>query len=567
MYMSVKTTVLGSAGLSFVLTTACAVLTFSSSAVPGWLVALAALSALAVLIAGAVFVAGPLSRLAELLPKAESGKLADNEAAAFSGEFAVLAKGLCALSACIADNARVLKEKDAAVLKEQSACTEAIAQAQEASRLAEKSRAEYLLGAATRLEQVVQRVLRSAGDLSNQMERISDGADLQKQRMIETATAMGEMNMAIADISRSSSDASVSVENAKEQADQSATIVTEAITAIGKVNEAASTLKSGMASLGEQARSIDRIINVINDIADQTNLLALNAAIEAARAGDAGRGFAVVADEVRKLAEKTMQATKEVGDSISAIQGAIHTNVEQMDLAVTRTDAAADMARKAGDSANEILRFAEDNTAKIHSIATASEEQSASSTHISRAIEETEKVATSISKGIDDSAKAVLELSDLSKELSVLVSDLKSGMSADTLMPWNSTLATGVKIVDQQHRKLVDMVNGLYAAMKSGQGHDVMEKLLDGLASYTVQHFDMEEKYFDQFKYADTASHKKAHTELKKQVVDFIGQFKSGKAGMSMDLMNFLRDWLVNHIQKTDMRYVKTFLDGGLEKA
>ena len=64
------------------------------------------------------------------------------------------------------------------------------------------------------------------------------------------------------------------------------------------------------------AEGIGRIMNVISDIADQTNLLALNAAIEAARAGDAGRGFAVVADEVRKLAEKTMTATKEVGDAI-----------------------------------------------------------------------------------------------------------------------------------------------------------------------------------------------------------------------------------------------------------
>jgi len=564
--MSVKTTLLGTAGLSSLFALTGAVMLFSGSAVPVWLAAVAALAALAVLAVALGAVIGPLSRLSELLPKAEAGTFSAKDASGFSGEFAVLAKGLHDLSACIADSAKLVAEKEAAVLTVQNAGREAIAQAQEASRLAEKSRAEYLLGAATRLEQVVQRVLRSAGDLSAQMERISEGADVQKQRMVETATAMGEMNMAIADISRSSSDASVSVENAKEQAGHSAGIVSEAITAIGKVNEAATTLKGNMASLGEQARSIDRIINVINDIADQTNLLALNAAIEAARAGDAGRGFAVVADEVRKLAEKTMQATKEVGDSISAIQSAIHTNVEQMDMAVTRTDAAADMARKAGDSAQEILRFAEDNTSKIHSIATASEEQSASSAHISRAIEETEKVATSISHGIDDSAKAVLELSDLSKELSVLVSDLKSGMSADTLMPWNSTLATGVKIVDQQHKVLVDMINGLYAAMKAGQGQDVLEKLLDGLAAYTVQHFDMEEKYFDQFKYAETATHKQAHTTLKKQVMDFIGQYKSGKAGVSMDIMNFLRDWLVNHIQKTDMRYVKTFLANGLER-
>ena len=108
------------------------------------------------------------------------------------------------------------------------------------------------------------------------------------------------------------------------------------------------TIKTDIDQLGQQAQGIGQILDVISDIADQTNLLALNAAIEAARAGEAGRGFAVVADEVRKLAEKTMDATKEVGKAISGIQDGTKrniANVEQSVKIIEKTTELADQFR------------------------------------------------------------------------------------------------------------------------------------------------------------------------------------------------------------------------------
>ncbi|WP_426415486.1 methyl-accepting chemotaxis protein [Aestuariirhabdus sp. LZHN29] len=85
-----------------------------------------------------------------------------------------------------------------------------------------------------------------------------------------------------------------------------------------------------VASLETKSNQIQQITSVISGIAEQTNLLALNAAIEAARAGEQGRGFAVVADEVRNLAQKTTEATDEIGVMIGGISSDIHRAVETM---------------------------------------------------------------------------------------------------------------------------------------------------------------------------------------------------------------------------------------------
>jgi methyl-accepting chemotaxis protein len=136
-------------------------------------------------------------------------------------------------------------------------------------------------------------------------------------------------------------------------------VVSDSVAAINTVQTQAKEMKNNLDQLGRQADQIGRIMTVIEDIADQTNLLALNAAIEAARAGDAGRGFAVVADEVRKLAEKTMNATKEVGEAIAAIQQGTQANIRGMDQSVSAIENATRLANQSGDALREILALAE----------------------------------------------------------------------------------------------------------------------------------------------------------------------------------------------------------------
>ena len=72
--------------------------------------------------------------------------------------------------------------------------------------------------------------------------------------------------------------------------------------------------------LGESSQEIGEIVELISDITEQTNVLALNAAIQAASAGEAGRGFTVVAEEVQRLAERSGEATKQIGAIVKTIQ-------------------------------------------------------------------------------------------------------------------------------------------------------------------------------------------------------------------------------------------------------
>lgn len=133
------------------------------------------------------------------------------------------------------------------------------------------------------------------------------------------------------------------------------------------------------------------------------------------------------------------------------------------------------------------------------------------------------------------------------------------------LMNWDASLSVGVSLIDTQHKKLVELVNKLYDAMKAGKSKDVLGPILDELIAYTASHFKTEEKYFDDFKYEGILAHKEEHKKLVAQVLDFQGKFKSGAASISIELMKFLQDWLVNHIKGTDKKYTKCFNDHGLK--
>ena len=122
-------------------------------------------------------------------------------------------------------------------------------------------------------------------------------------------------------------------------------------------------------------------------------------------------------------------------------------------------------------------------------------------------------------------------------------------------MEWSPVFSVKVKKFDDQHKKLVDLVNQLHDAMKAGQGNAMLGVVLQSLITYTATHFKDEEQVMQANGYPDLVRHKGEHEKLVKQVLDLQKKFQAGGSVLTMTVMSFLKDWLITHIQGEDKKY------------
>lgn len=125
------------------------------------------------------------------------------------------------------------------------------------------------------------------------------------------------------------------------------------------------------------------------------------------------------------------------------------------------------------------------------------------------------------------------------------------------LIEWNDTLSVGVTKFDNQHKNLIKIINDLNDAMRVGKGKDVMTNILNELINYTRFHFQSEEEAMEAANFPQLDDHKYEHGILTEQVMEFYREFNAGKKMITIQVMQFLKDWLNKHILGSDKLYTK----------
>ncbi|CAK0745653.1 methyl-accepting chemotaxis protein [Gammaproteobacteria bacterium] len=224
--------------------------------------------------------------------------------------------------------------------------------------------------------------------------------EINEQQAQSIATAAEETAQTSQEIARNARLAAESSETVRIAAETAMSTMHSASVGIDEMEAASNALNATVSGLALKIDEVGKIVGLINDIADQTNLLALNAAIEAARAGELGRGFTVVAEEVRKLAEKTLQATAHISNTMKEIRGQSRATQKEMEFSRAKSREWAQQIKLNQEALSGILGLAKESSDQAVTIAAAVTQQSVASEQTTQGITESAMASGRIRSGM-----------------------------------------------------------------------------------------------------------------------------------------------------------------------
>ncbi|MBI3221916.1 MAG: type IV pili methyl-accepting chemotaxis transducer N-terminal domain-containing protein [Nitrosomonadales bacterium] len=267
------------------------------------------------------------------------------------------------------------------------------------------------------------------GRATKQAEEISKGlleaAQKQAQEIRMTGESVQLMNQSIQEVDASAAQSADVARRTLAATNQGAQAVRNSISGMDGIREQIQDTAKRIKRLGESSQEIGEIVDMISDITEQTNVLALNAAIQAASAGEAGRGFSVVAEEVQRLAERSAEATKQIGALVKAIQGDTHDAVAAMEKSTLGVVEGARLSDVAGQSLKEIEQVSNELATLINSISVSTQVQTDMVGEVAKAMQDILKITQQTTDGTRLTANSVAQLTNLAADLKGSVAGFK----------------------------------------------------------------------------------------------------------------------------------------------
>lgn len=286
---------------------------------------------------------------------------------------------------------------------------------------------EELRTLVARINQTAGQVGQAAAQAEHTSAQLLVAATGQAQDIEETTQEVLRLSDRITEVSDQAAESAGVARESLAAAERGQSAVRNAISGMGEIRDQIQDTAKRIKRLGESSQEIGEIIELISDITDQTNVLALNAAIQAASAGEAGRGFSIVAEEVQRLAERSAEATKQIGALVRTIQTDTLDTVRAMEKSTQGVVEGARLSDAAGKALGNIGDVSRQLATLIESISVKSAEQAAQATDVAERMQRILAITRQTAEGTRGSAQAMRDLSAQTEELKASVTRFKVG--------------------------------------------------------------------------------------------------------------------------------------------